>query len=224
MTSGPLDEDLEKLAELASLYTQVKALIIYSEDIDRSSRSNIQVIKELRDAFDHVMRVISARMSGETPQDVEASEYCRNNLQKAVGHVYRAAFDALDGTVVSLRASIAEIVNAYPLPVLKEVVPEYWDMRSDLNRLCENISDHRARKDVGRQIGVTFDRYVEDVECIKRFHDKLLHYGPALDECLKRTNSERRANSIKDTLRLIGVAVAGGLLTLLVTYALSGAK
>ncbi|AFL73804.1 hypothetical protein [Thiocystis violascens] len=54
MTSRNLDEDLDKLAEIAALYMQVKALILYSEEIDENSRSNIQVIKELRDAFDHI--------------------------------------------------------------------------------------------------------------------------------------------------------------------------
>ena len=213
MTSRNLDEDLDKLAEIAALYMQVKALILYSEEIDENSRSNIQVIKELRDAFDHLMRVLSARLSGEIPQGAEERDYCPKNLQKAVGHVYRAAFDALDGTVLSLRASIAEIVDAYPLAVLKEIVPEYWEIKSNLNALCEKISEHRARKDVGTQIGVTFDRYVEDVECIKRFHDKLMHYGPALDECLKRTKGERQRASAKEILRLTLVAVVGGLLT-----------
>jgi len=93
-----LDQDLPGLRAVADLYIQAKALILYSEEVDPESRSNLQVIKELRDAFDHLMRVIVARVGNQTSPGATDPEYCSKNIQKAIGHIYRAAFDALDGT------------------------------------------------------------------------------------------------------------------------------
>lgn len=102
-TAGFCPNELEQLKALAELYIQAKGLILYSEEVDPDSRSNLQVIKELRDSHDHVMRVVALRLSQVQPENptISPEDYCRKNLEKAVGHVYRAAFDALDGTIVS---------------------------------------------------------------------------------------------------------------------------
>lgn len=98
-----LHRDIPGLRALADLYVQAKALILYSEEVDPDSRSNRQVIKVLRDALDHLMRVIVARVGTQAPTDAADPEYTSRNIHKAIGHIYRAAFDALDGTVLSLR-------------------------------------------------------------------------------------------------------------------------
>ena len=47
--------DWEKFVTISDLYMNAKAIILLSEEIDPESKSNLQVIKELRDAFDHIM-------------------------------------------------------------------------------------------------------------------------------------------------------------------------
>lgn len=188
-------EELEQLKHLAVLYIDAKALILFSEEFDPDSRSNLQTIKELRDAFDHTMRVIGHKHSGiETDHD-DDNDYCKKNLHKAVGHVYRAAFDALDGTVLSLRQKIAELINGYDRETLVSVFPDYAQMRLKLEELTKNISEHRARKDVGKDVGVTFDRYVDDVDQLKEFYLKILAAGNLLDEA-KSEKSTRHSNQL----------------------------
>lgn len=129
--------DIQQLKKLAELYIQAKGLILYSEEIDPESRSNLQVIKELRDANDHLMRVVVARLADNLPSGInDAQSYCHSNLDKAIGHVYRAAFDALDGTILSLREKVAKILDAYPQEVINRVSrcagrapPGYGDLR-----------------------------------------------------------------------------------------------
>lgn len=60
---GFFHQEAEQLRRLAVLYRDAKALILYSEEIDPESRSNLQTIKELRDAFDHLMRVVSFHLA-----------------------------------------------------------------------------------------------------------------------------------------------------------------
>lgn len=59
------------------------------------------------------------------------------------------------------------MVDNYPLEVLNQVIPNYWDIKRKLNELSEKVTEHRARKDVGAAIGATLDGYVADVEVIR---------------------------------------------------------
>lgn len=215
-----LDQDIPDLRALADLYVQAKALILYSEEVDPDSRSNLQVIKELRDALDHLMRVIVARVGTQAPAGAADPEYVSRNIHKAVGHIYRAAFDALDGTVLSLRVKITQVVDSYPLEVLNQVIPNYWDIKRKLNELSGQVTEHRARKDVGAEIGATLDGYVSDVEAIKCFYSELLSCGPALDEYAVRLARQDRKKLLRDWLIALGSAVIGGVVGVLATYLL----
>lgn len=56
------------------------------------------------------------------------------------------------------------------------------------------MAEHRAGKDVGRQISATFDRYVEDVTQAKCFYDELLGCAPLLDEYVAKAKREQLGN------------------------------
>lgn len=213
-----LDQDYEGLKSLADLYLEAKALILYSEEIDPDSRSNLQVIKELRDAFDHLMRVITIRTAASKGTDADDPDYCRKHIQKSVGHVYRAAFDALDGTVLSLITKITDVVDHYPPDVLNQVIPNYWEMKSELYKLSGKIAEHRARKDVGAQIGLTLDRYVQDIEVVKGFYQTVLACGPSLEECAARHKQHNTKAKWKDRIEKIILVVLSVVLTLLAKY------
>lgn len=198
--------EVESLKRLSALYAQAKVLILYSEEVDPDSRSNIQVIKELRDAYDHLMRVIAARLTGTIPPlgaNEESSDggcdgYCSKNLDKAIGHVYRAAFDALDGTTLSLKEKIADILEAYPLPVLTAVLPNYWERKKHLNQLAEKVAENRASKDVAGDLANTFDEYVADTEQLSAFYTELLNLGSTLDECKKHHDKSLREEDSRE--------------------------
>ncbi len=191
---GFTEEEAARLAALSRLYSEAKSLILYAEEVDPDARSNLQIIKELRDAFDHLMRAISVRFDASRSPGDDDQAYCSNNLSKAEGHVYRAAFDALDGALLSLRVKIAEVASQYPLEALSQVVPDYWRLKRDLERLSTQVAEHRAGKDVGRQISATLDRYVEDVTQVKCFYDELLGCAPLLDEYVAKAKREQLGN------------------------------
>jgi hypothetical protein len=79
------------------------------------------------------------------------------------------------------------------------------------------VTEHRARKDVGAEIGATLDGYVSDVEAIKRFYSELLCCGPALDEYAVRLAQQERKEMHRDWLIALGSAVIGVLIGVLAT-------
>lgn len=184
-------EEYHRFAELAMLYMQAKSLILYAEEADPDSRSNIQIIKELRDAFDHLMRVVLAHVDEKSSHAGDAN-YGQKNLHKAIGHVYRATFDALDGTVLSLRVKIVELLEPYSSKTISEVLPTYWDMRAKLEEVTARVAEHRSQKDVGADMGALLDAYTEDVEKLKDFHTEILSRIPALNEHHKKQCREKR--------------------------------
>lgn len=209
------EKEHDRLAELADLYIQAKALIIYAEEVDPDSRSNIQIIKELRDAFDHLMRVVVARTQPDSTH-AEDEGYGEKNLHKAIGHVYRATFDALDGTVLSLKEKLVELLAPYPLAVIKSVIPDYWEHRRELERLSEKIASHRTKKDVGENVGEVLDSYICDVETLKKFHKDVLDSMDALNECDNKHNLESFQSIKVNIIIALISAILGWILSALV--------
>ena len=89
----------DRLGEIAKLYAHTKYLILKAEEIDPELKSSVAIIKELRDAFDHIMRYVGDYFA-ETPV---GAVYQNAQLDKVVGHVFRASYDALDSLSIALK-------------------------------------------------------------------------------------------------------------------------
>lgn len=70
---------VEKLKDLSELYIVVKELIIYFEEVNPEQKSDIQPINELRNVFDHLMRVVAVWLSISERDD--SSEYIITHLK-----------------------------------------------------------------------------------------------------------------------------------------------
>ncbi len=53
----PTENVRSRLKELSEIYVKAKLMILLAEELDPSFRSNVMVIKELRDSNDHLMRL-----------------------------------------------------------------------------------------------------------------------------------------------------------------------
>lgn len=199
----------QELETLVCVYRDAKAIILYCEEVDPTFKSNLQIIKELRDAFDHLMRLFISKING-APED---DKYGKAQIDKAIGHTYRAAFDALDGTVLSLRLKIKEALSCYHIDVIKEIIPDYWKIKSTLNKLTEHIATNRAEKDIQIDYSALFERYVTDVEDLKNAYDHIISQGLTLDEC-QATYTQKKKDEDKRSLKL---RVAGGIIILIIS-------
>lgn len=213
--------DAEKLGKLAKIYIQAKELIIYSEEVDEESKSNLQIIKELRDAFDHLMRVISVRV-GESSGKSDPDQYCQDNIEKAIGHVYRAAYDALDGTALSLKSKIHTNLNGVPSSCAKEIIPHYWENRANLEAATNSIVQQRTGKDVSSgDLEHKFLQYLDAIEKLKEFHNLTLRHGVLLSECANEQSQGHKRTEASNLKVAIIAAALGAALALIATPAVS---
>lgn len=203
---GVYSEFTEELRQLGEIYAKTKPLILWSEQIDPNSRSNIQVYKELRDAFDHWMRVV-ARVNGPRDNAQEDLKYCKMNLDKCKGHVYRAMFDALDGAALSLQDRIKKNLGTYTSEIITPVMPDYWVMRHEIGKLQEQLSDLRNKKDIGEDFnfGPLADEYLFRLDSLKTWDQKLLDLGPLFAE--RKREVELAAATVRKEQRFIGIRI-----------------
>lgn len=228
------EDETEDVKDITALYLQAKALILYAEEIDEQTKSNLQIINELRNAFDHFMRVLHRKLIPDTPfikskeEEEEEEEdgeghveegYHRGQLDKAKGHIYRAAFDALDGTVLTLKSKVEEELRVFPTEIIIEIYPNYYNVKRKLNALANNVASHRARKDIGGDTGTgeIFDNYIADIESLKTAYDDILNAGPLLVERRKEFKKNNRKPWVFTIVTgLISALIAGLLVYLIV--------
>lgn len=127
--------------EVIDLYFEVKSLIAYAEISDEEQRLHLPAILEMRSALDHLMRVMHATVSEgqgapingivDDPRpnlpiedDAFRGSYCRDNLSKAKGHLYRAAYDVLDVLVMSALADYDRLVRHFDFDDICEALPD----------------------------------------------------------------------------------------------------
>jgi hypothetical protein len=211
----PAEDDL--FTRTVNLYYQAKTLIIYSEEIDPNSKINPQIWKELRDAFDHFMRVCGDVIKGGNKKNQNPNYYFEN-LDKAHGHVYRAAFDALDGASISIRNQISELAQVYDREILTEVIHDYWTKRSRLLEINSKIAELRNKKDVACDETVEIiNEYVNILNELKDHRSAFLTSMPLLDECKKKHLEESKDKSRKERFPRVGWLLITIVLTAIIT-------
>ena len=138
--------------QLVTLYKDVKAYVISSEKLSKDSRISVPALNELRNAFDHNMRADAVWRHGEPlPDGVEsdAFTYCEKNIEKAIGHVYRAGYDALDIIALGKIRLIKKYVDSFRITTLHTVIEDYTGkIRKPFRTAIESCNDAKMGKDV----------------------------------------------------------------------------
>jgi hypothetical protein len=178
-------EDIDALGRLSERYAQIKLFIAYAEEIQLDHKADILVYKELRDGFDHLMRVLFSRLSLKATVLESPDEYRNINIEKSIGHVYRAAFDALDATILSFKEHINSNLQGYSREAVVAVIPDYYKLKIKLNKLTNRAAERRGKKDIGVITDIAFEEYVDDVTELKTLHTNIINAGPDLDEYKK---------------------------------------
>lgn len=140
------DNNIIQWKKIVELHKKTKKFFILSEEFGVSLEMFIQPIKELRDAYEHIIRAYDCYLNEDKPDE----QYIEDNLRKAIGHEYRALFDVLDYLSISLRLRISELVKGYTYRELIKIYPGYKDISTDLIRISKRIAEIRSQKDIAK--------------------------------------------------------------------------
>jgi len=208
--------DSSDLRNMVQLYDAVKALMLYGEEISPNSATLPQILKELRDAFDHMMRVCAAKLGIKINGD---DDYQHKNFDKSFGHVYRAAYDTLDWVNILLKDRICLDLDEYSPASISAAIPEYYSTIKPriTDTIPRQIATVRANKDIGAPSREAIEEYLDVVEELKGYHEKIVSAGPALIEYSARERKGRLRGYIVGAIIGAAITSIGIVVTLILT-------
>lgn len=200
------DEESAKLREMVELYDPTKAVILFAEEIEERNITLPQIMKELRDALDHIMRVVADKVVPEKRAD---SGYGEKNLDKAFGHLYRAAYDALDWVSIILRARINTQLSKYSTSAIEASLPDYYPVIKPRmeSSIPQQIAQIRTNKDIGAPDPQSIQEYASLVKELKDYWHKVVAAESGLIDYSKKESGGKRRERI--IMGLIGAACVG---------------
>lgn len=216
------EKETQKIRETAELYRFVKELILFNEEIDPQSHTFPQTLNELRNAYDHFNRVVAAKLGIKEMGGGDLEKYCYDTLDKALGHVYRASFDALDWLNVNIRESIARDLEPFSHEAIKEVIPNYYsEIRPTIEGYQHRISELRAEKDIKSMEVGNLEEYTNIVKKLNDYRTTITNSINSIVDYDARRNRDRISEnmiSLRFAIILSAVsAIIGGLVTFFFT-------
>ena len=156
--SNELEEKLANFwKRFNSIHSKAKEYFIWAEEYDEDLNTYIQPIKEHKDALDHIVRAYSKISSDAISSSDE--KYVTDNLDKALGHIYRAFYDCSDILSIVLRKKISNELKRFDYNELVNVWDEYPKIKLKLIELPNDFKELRVGKDVASINDTILDEY-----------------------------------------------------------------
>lgn len=177
-------EEQEYWRKIVIVHNYAKAILIYCEEADLNQKTFLQPWNELRNSLEHLVRYKACELGLLTPAE-SPEKYQLANLDRALGHEYRAFFDTCDWLSMVLRKRIREQLGPfidYP-EVIKEVIPHYYsELKPAIDELTQKAADIRTKKDIKGDVLAEVEHYNQVVLRLKSLVDGLSAKVPTLLE------------------------------------------
>ena len=158
----------KEIKEIVVIHNFSKHYILLGEELSHDFETYLQPVKELRDAYEHIIRIFTKCAGlGKLEENMKKEEYVQQNLSKALGHEYRAFFDVADWFSIICRKQIYDMVKGYTYEQLCDKYPKYPEMKKRVYAISNEIATIRDKKDISNNI-----------------YDEVNHYQYALVELL----------------------------------------
>lgn len=181
----------DKWFKIIKLYSTTKTLTILAEEHEPEEwKKFLQPAMEEGYALAHIMRAKAAKLG--FSEDLEPDSkpgYIEKNLDKAIGHFYRAFFDTADWLSVIMRQKIINALKTYDNICITSVMPEYYQtIRPNIEKINSEIAKIREDKDIGKDDSENtalidqVDGYKEKLDNLLTYHKTIITKLPALEQ------------------------------------------
>lgn len=153
---------------ICQIYFLTKHYLLLAEELSDDFDTFLQPVKEHRDAFDHVARVYGYKFLQNDIKDFDT--YRNENMNKAVGHAYRAFFDTADWLSYICRQKIRQLLTGKTYDEIVSKYPDYPQVKKLLLEAATSIAKIRENKDISDNI----NELVKEVNEYKTLLDRLL--------------------------------------------------
>jgi hypothetical protein len=200
----PANKNNETWKKICEVFLFTKKLTIQLEETSCDHKTFIQPINELKSALDHIVRIKAVEV-GLNKKD-KSSQYIESNLNKTLGHIYRAFFDTADYYSMVLREKIINLLKKYSSNTIHKVIQDYYsDKRIYLEKINKEIADIRGKKDIGNESNIlpSIDIYFSKIEKIDTIYQDILSKIPQLDDLHKIENKKKKRKFILSIMGIV---------------------
>lgn len=153
--------------QIIHVHECTKHFALKAEESEKKFRTFIQPFNELKNALEHIIRAQSVYFGFASGKD---NDYIIKNLNKALGHEYRAFFDTADWLSISLRDRIIDTLIPFHHEAISKAIPDYYShIRPRIDVICNEIAGLREKKDIGNSISL-----MDEAEHYERILNELL--------------------------------------------------
>ena len=178
--------------------------MIRAEEIDNNNGTFPQPTLELKAAFDHVMRAIAREYgiieNGSGSKDI----YVDHQLDKSIGHIYRAYFDTADWASISLREQLSEMLEPFDHSDITTIFPTYFsEIKPRFIDYEQGIASLRNLKDISGESDALFEQYEVLLERMHGDVQTVSRMVPSLDEYAEKRKRKEESSFRKDIAKYI---------------------
>ena len=169
---------------------------------------------ELRHSLEHIIRA-KANLYEVIAKHEDNPDYFSSSIDKAIGHEYRAFFDAADWFSISIRERIVKDITGFSPANISAVLEDYYPVwRPRIDEICQEIATIRESKDISKRVDLLdeVDTYRAALEELLEFHKKIQRAKPSLEEWRKNNSIDRLVGWLISGL--IGAAIYAAILAL----------
>lgn len=167
---------------LCKIHILTKHYTLLAEEYNISTKAFLQPMKEQKDAYEHIIRAYTRKCEKQILSE-DDHNYMFKNIEKAIGHEYRAFFDTIDYLTICIRELIGKELNGISYYDLIKIYPEYDKYKKILIDMPERIAKYRELKDIGSNEML---RFASDYG--KVVDDLILCYKHLCCEVIKQLN------------------------------------
>lgn len=208
------EEELGRLKEITELYMITKDLILYSEELN-NLESFMPPVNEIKDAYDHFMRVTSAKFGLNPNRD---DEYVKKNFEKIFSHIYRATFELFDYIRIFQKDAIDKKLNDVSTEALNNVFPDYYrTIKPRIEFLIDQIPSYKRDKDIGDPNLTVVKRYHATIMEIREYIQQINSIKSSLVDYDMRRRDESLKRDWLNFIYLLLSAIIGGVIVYLIT-------
>lgn len=202
------EDEKKRLEKFIEIYSKTKIVIIKAEESKIDLVKFFSPIEQLRNALDHLMRVFEVRGRGKNEDD---ANYCLDNLDAAIAHVYRACYDALDFSVHSLKEKIQTEFKGFDSEVILQVMPEYYsNIKPKLEKFCKEIEEIRNNKDIAKirhSEDKNIEKYLQLWNDLNEDYEKMLDKQSTMIEQRREIENKRKKEERKNWIMAFVVGI-----------------
>jgi len=193
----------EKFRTLFLLYNKVKPYFLLAEEV--SGKFVIAPVNELRAVLDHVFKSYYFEDKDDENNNLEVE------IDKAVRHLKRAGYDALEVIAISKLPEIKKILCNFDVDTIQIAYPDYYSV--DKPKLME-IEKYLAERRDGIDTNDFFDEYEKLIAQLLEIDEKISKLVPVLSDVKKR----QKHTSLKKNLQNIFIGIIIGVLVAVLVW------